>query len=152
MLQQLINNTNLTPLNTEAQNGLWTRVNRNNPEERSVIDYILTTTNIKKQVKDTYVDEKGDLRLKGKRETDHNTIITELKINTPRKKEFTIRWTTKNKEGWDKFNKEMNEMRNKKEYDPSYGKMEETITQILKRTIGQKQSGQINPVNPNRRV
>ncbi len=148
MLQQLINNTNLTPLNTEGQNGLWTRVNRNNPEERSVIDYILTTPNIKKQVKDTYVDEKGDLRLKGKKETDHNTIITELKINTPRKKEFTTRWNTKNKEGWDKFNKEMNEMATTKEYDPSYTKMEKTITQILKRTIGQKKIRTDKPKKP----
>ena len=42
-LQRIIENNSLIPISTKAQYGLWTRVNRNNIEERSVIYYIITT-------------------------------------------------------------------------------------------------------------
>ena len=37
----MINNTNLIPVNLQSKTGLWTRQNRNNPDEKSIIDYIL---------------------------------------------------------------------------------------------------------------
>ena len=40
-LQELITDTNLIPISLKADRGIWTRVNRNNPNEKSIIDYIL---------------------------------------------------------------------------------------------------------------
>ena len=37
----MINATNMEPINLAASRGMWTRVNRHNPREKSVIDYIL---------------------------------------------------------------------------------------------------------------
>ena len=59
------------------------------------------------------VDEKGQLRTKGKNESDHNTMITRIKINDPRRPTYATRWKLDNKEGWKEFNKMVNEDRTK---------------------------------------
>ena len=41
LLQELITDTNLIPISLKADRGIWTRVNRNNPNEKSIINYIL---------------------------------------------------------------------------------------------------------------
>ena len=46
LLREIINNNNLKPVNLEANHGIWTRVNRRNDAEKSVIDYILITDQI----------------------------------------------------------------------------------------------------------
>lgn len=83
LLQSIIDNNNLEAKTTKTSSGLWTRVNRTKPEEKSVIDYTITTKVIVNSIKSTTVDEEGSLRIKGKKETDHTTIITEIRINDP---------------------------------------------------------------------
>ena len=75
-------------VSTTSKNGIWTRVNRNNPEEKSIIDYIMTDYDITDQIEDIEVDEEGCMRPKGKNETDHNTIQIRLnmKVNNKKKK------------------------------------------------------------------
>ena len=75
-LQQLIHDNNLVPINLQDVNGIWTRVNRKNPEEeRSVIDYILVTQNLAENVCDVIVDEEGSYRIKGRTHSDRNTLL-----------------------------------------------------------------------------
>ena len=73
-MMEFIQNTGFIPMSIKPQHGLWTRENRHNPKEKSVIDYILTTPTISTQVNNLVIDEEGTLRLKGKNESDHNTI------------------------------------------------------------------------------
>ena len=79
------------------------------------------------------MDEEGHLRVKGKNETDHNTIITTIATNLPRKKTIIEKWNLNNKEGWENFNKEMNtreeELRNKE-----YPDLEKEVIEIMKKT------------------
>ena len=41
ILQHTLVTTDTEPLNTKAETARWTRVNRNNTEERSIIDYVI---------------------------------------------------------------------------------------------------------------
>ena len=50
------------------------------------------------------VDEEGNIKLKCKNETNHNTILVSLKMKEPRKPSFQEKWTLNNKEWWGKFN------------------------------------------------
>ena len=81
------------------------------------------------------MDDEGHLRVKGKNETDHNTIITTIATNLPRKKTIIEKWNLNNKEGWENFNKEMNtrekELRNKE-----YQDLEKEVIEIMKKTVG----------------
>ena len=78
IMMEFIQKTGLIPMSIKSQHGLWTRENRHNPKEKSVIDYILTTPTISTQVNNLAIDAEGTLRLKGKNEPDHNTITFEV--------------------------------------------------------------------------
>ena len=65
-MKKLLQKTEVIPININADQGIWTRVNRKRQEEKSIIDYILTTRGINKPIS-TIVDEEGRLRVKGKK-------------------------------------------------------------------------------------
>jgi hypothetical protein len=135
LLEKLITETKMIPVSTNAERGVWTWVNRNNPECKSVIDYILVTNELAKETTNVIVDEEGVMRLKtekGKRnETDHNTITLTLNIKQKNRKEKITKWKKGDREGWEEFNKEMNK------YHPSdYQQMDNMIREALKKTIG----------------
>ena len=136
LLREIINNNNLKPANLEANHGIWTRVNRRNDAEKSVIDYILTTDQIASNIQTIIVDEEGILRIKGKNETDHNTIMMSLKINDARKPTFEEKWMLNNEKGWKKFNKTIQEAYSKNKINTNdCQKTEKDIIKILKETI-----------------
>jgi hypothetical protein len=91
------------------------------------------------------IDEEGTLRMKGKNETDHNTITAtiETKCNNHNTKIKQIK--INNKEGWEKFNNKIGIMINNKElemekpdqYDSIMGKFLSTMKECLgEYTIG----------------
>ena len=85
------------------------------------------------------VDEEGIHRIKGKNETDHNTIMMSLRINDARKPTFEEKWMLNNKEGWKKFNKTIQEAYSKNKINTNdYQKTEKDIIKILKETIGSR--------------
>ena len=96
-MEDLINETGLIPISTNANGGIWTRKNRTKHTEKSVIDYILVDENTLKQMEEILVDEEGTHRIGGKNESDHNTIL--LTINTTMNKD-------KEKEQWEKPSEE----------------------------------------------
>ena len=79
-LENLINETGLIPISTNASRGIWTRQNRTKHTEKSVIDYILVDENTLKQMEEIIVDEEGTHRIFGKKESDHNTILLTINI------------------------------------------------------------------------
>ena len=137
ILKEIIENNNLIPANLNPNHGIWTRVNRSKTEERSVIDYIMITQQISRYIKMITVDEEGNLRIKGKNETDHNTIIMSIKINDPRKPSFQEKWKLNNKEGWGKFNEAIKQAySNNRIKTDNYQEAEKEIKSIMKNTVG----------------
>ena len=136
-LQRIIDNNSLIPISTKAHFGLWTRVNRNNTEERSVIDYIITTEAKERNTTSLTIDEEGTLRIKGKKESDHNTILMAIKVNNPRKREYITNWKLDNKEGWNQFNKKIKEENNQSELSKQdYADTERIIIKTMEETVG----------------
>ena len=73
--------TDMTTVNGKSKTGKWTRVNRNNTTEKSIIDYIIIHSSKTDHVKKVEIDEQGTLRLKNKgKESDHNTITMEIEM------------------------------------------------------------------------
>ena len=70
LLKEIIENNNLITASLNSNSGNWTRVNRKKTDEKSVIDYILTTPGMAKSIQMLIIDEEGHLRVKGKHETD----------------------------------------------------------------------------------
>lgn len=102
-----------------------------------MIDYILTSPEIENAITSIIIDEEGAHRIKSKKESDHNTILMTIKINTPRMPQYTERWKLNNKEGWKEFNKKMeDEIINKNVENMSYEEAENTIRRLMTTTIG----------------
>ena len=84
-----------------------------------------------------YSGWRGTVQSQGENETDHNTIITTVTTNLPRKKTYIEKWNLANEEGWDKFNKEMNRMREELS-NKEYPQLESEIRETMAKTIGKK--------------
>ena len=134
ILQEIITRNNLTAASTKADLGLWTRVNRRKTSEKSVIDYILTSTNIKNNITSMIIDEEGSLRITGKNQTDHNTLLMNMKINNPRKPTYRETWKLNNREGWKEFNQEMK--KKKPSVETQYNEIESKILDTMEKTVG----------------
>ena len=106
-LEKMLSNTNTTAKSIEATTGNWTRVKRKDQNERSVIDYVIMTEKIAQTTKYLEIDEIGAHRLKGKEESDHNTMIIETAIPKSDKIEKKTMYNTKDKKKWKKFNREL---------------------------------------------
>ena len=138
-LQEMLDNTQLIPITTKADYGFYTRVNRNNPNEKSMIDYVMMSAAITKNISSTIIDEEGAHRVKSKKESDHNTILVNMKINDARKPVYLEKWKLKNKQGWEQFNEKFTNLDNKNEFHKKeYSEIEETIRSLLKQTIGKQ--------------
>ena len=111
-LEKLIKKNNLHTASLNATQGNWTRVNRKNPTERSIIDYIITNKELKESITNLTIDEKGIHRLKGKDETDHNTISLETNIECKQQTEKITVWDLNNKKGWEKYDTIQNKAKN----------------------------------------
>ena len=114
-LQEMLNNTQLIPVTTNADYGFYTRVNRNEPSEKSAIDYILMSAPIIKIISSTIIDEEIAHRVKSNKESNHNTIMVNLKINDARKPEYVEKWKLDNKDGLAQFNAKFTTMDTKNE-------------------------------------
>ena len=135
LLTQLIEDTNTQTPTTSTETIHWTRENRNNPNEKSIIDYVITDTNIAKQISEIKIDDTGLLTLRGKKETDHNTITLTLKRQTTKPKDQPIKiWADGSPEAWKAFNTKLNTLA--KQGIPDYTTLENTILKSLTQDIG----------------
>ena len=149
ILQEMLDNTLLVPASTKADYGFYTRVNRNDTKEKSMIDYILTTNPIATNISSLIIDEEGQHRVKSKKESDHNTILANVKINEPRRAEFIVKWKLDNPDGWTKFNSIMENMANSREnHTIEYEELEKTIRKTLRETIEKQKIRTDKPQKP----
>ena len=149
MLQQLIENTGLITVSTNPDIGMWTRANRKKETEKSIIDYTLATPTMVSNKVVMVIDKTGELRVKGKNESDHNTMIMMVQINKPRKPTYIEPWKLNNEDGWIRFNEEIRSIqKNKPETLRNYSEFEKTITETLKNTIGKQKIRTDKPHKP----
>ena len=133
-MQDMINNTNMVAKSLSSTIGNWTRVKRKDPTERSIIDYVLMSEEISNSTKSIEIDEIGMHRLKGKEESDHNTITIETSI--PRSIRNTKRtiYNLKDKKKWKQFNHRLHD---KYQTQPpeNYGEFETIIKDSMESTF-----------------
>ena len=107
VLLDVIKNHNLTVMNgTSKCNGRITRQNTANGDEFSAIDLILANGTVEKWITEMTIDEDGLLKVKGKKETDHNTISVKINIENVEKvrPEKNIGWNLRaSHEKWKQF-------------------------------------------------
>ena len=136
-LKNLIDMNKLETVTIKPDTTKWTRQNRNNTEEKSVIDYIITTPKTAMTTTETIVDEEGAYRIKGNKESDHNTLLMEFNLNIPKEKRKIKRWKINNKEGWHKYNQMLEEKCNNMKPN-SQEELQEIMKDVMKQTIGQR--------------
>merc|ERR1712228_742606 len=112
-LLNLISNTGLSILNKSKKcEGTITRKNAKNENEISAIDFILASDEIEKWTSKIMIDEDGLYKISGKNDTDHNSIILNIKIpdiDTIKRARTTI-WNLKaSNEKWEQFAQKLKE-------------------------------------------
>lgn len=133
-LANLIQQTNLIPITTHNKYINWTRENRHNQNEKSIIDYILISPELKPDIKNLNIDNTTHI-LKGKSTTDHNTITMKLNIKHKPKNQTIHKWNLNNKQGWIDFNTQIQTNLNKHK-NPSYQQFQNSLHETLNNTIG----------------
>ena len=135
-LQKLIDSNKLDPVTTRPDVVRWTRQHRNNPEEKSIIDYVLLSSKISHNVEEIIVDEEGLYRIKGRKETDHNTILIEVNLKVIKERKKITKWRGGSNENWRKYNKLLKEHTQAK-IPQNQEELQEIIKKSLKQTVGQ---------------
>ena len=97
--------------------------------------FSICSNQLAERIKDTNVDDTGNLILTGKKPTDHNTITftTPKTAKTTRPIHSKI-WAPGNKDKWTKYNKEMETLH--KNQDLNYDNLEKHITRTLQKETG----------------
>ena len=112
LLNQVFDNQCLTVMNKNAKCvGCITRKNTKNPNEISAIDFVVATDEAEKWLKRVTIDEKGLMKIKGKNETDHNTIQIDLEVTNAdyAKPTKQTTWNLRaSEEKWNEFNTQLN--------------------------------------------
>ena len=140
LLQEFTKQTNTKIINSmDNHQGSWTRENRKNSNEKSIIDYIIISQPLEGSIIESATDNSNIYQIEGMNPTDHNvitaTINTELKSN----KKTIKRWKTGKKEDWAKFNEEIQKGWCKlNEKQRNYTNLQAEITKCMEKTIGSR--------------
>ena len=106
-LLDIVKKHRLTVMNcTDKCEGRITRQNTANKDEVSAIDYIIANETVEKWITGMIIDEDGLIKVKGKKESDHNTISIKIEIqNIDKIKPIkNIGWNLKApEEKWNQF-------------------------------------------------
>ena len=87
LLEEVFDNHDLTIMNkSDKCIGKVTRQNTKQSTEKSAIDFVVTDSEIEKWINSMKIDEDGLLKISGKNDTDHNTIVVDLTISKFEKK------------------------------------------------------------------
>ena len=100
--QQMLETTNTTPCSITMTEPQWTRINRKNPNEKAILDYVVADNESDKQISNIEIDTEGTYRLRNNNaiETDHETIIITTKIEQEITTEKHKTWNMKDQQGW----------------------------------------------------
>jgi hypothetical protein len=138
-LQELIEVSQMQVITLENENGQWTRVNRANPSEKSVIDYVLTDGRTKSEIENVVVDQECQYVLKGEngKMSDHNSILFTLNTNLKEEDKKKIVWKKGDRTKWQNVNKGIVDGWNKVK-EKTYSNFEEIVKSCMLKYIGKK--------------
>ena len=104
-------------------------------------DFLVSSHIHQRIIENIEIDELGTLRIKGKNDTDHNTITATILTECSNPHSITKIIKINNKEGWDKFKNKIKEMIQNKEIqvncDTEYEQIIETIKRTMKESLGE---------------
>ena len=110
-LLHVFEENNLEVVNlSEKCKGKVTRKNTTNTNEFSAIDFVVTSQDAFGWIQEMIVDEEGHMKIKGKSETDHNTILLKMNISdTDQARKLKIAdWNLRaGPEKWEQFESEI---------------------------------------------
>ena len=92
--------------------GKWTRINTNNQNQKSILDYVICTSPLKHYIQKMIINEEKNYRLKG---SDHNTIMLTINKRLNQKNKLNEIWKSNEKTDWKKYEEKLKtELRNYK--------------------------------------
>ena len=104
-LLKTIEENNLTIMNKSSKcKGKITRMNTQKETEFSAIDFVIATETMERWIKEILIDKDGLHKLKGRNETDHNTIIIGLELTNVEKTKVPKRTTWNMRASEEKWN------------------------------------------------
>ena len=149
LLLDIFKKHGLTVMNsTDKCAGRITRQNTANSEELSAIDFVIVNSTVEKWISEMIIDEDGLFKVKGKKETDHNTILLKMSINNierikPMKK---VGWNLRApEEKWKEFEESLKRrqekatdiiMNNSMNIDEKYNKWFRELDNAARESIG----------------
>ena len=149
LLEKVFEEHELTILNkSDKCKGKVTRENTKNMNEKSAIDFVVSTKEISRSLISMEIDEEGIYKIRGNKNTDHNTIIINIEINKIDKPRAIkhITWRLNAPESsWTKFNTELGELEKtivnlfktpNKSINELYSKWLQLVEHAARRTIG----------------
>ena len=138
LLEEFLKQTNTTATNTlPVHTGTWTRENRNNNNEKSVIDYIIISNNLINKITESTTDDTSIFPIEGKHRTDHNIITTTINIQEQLISKTIKRWKKGSTQDWENYNKELKNIWDKTTpSDRTYNTLENAIIKSLESTVG----------------
>ena len=137
-LKEMILQTNMTVVNELPHHeGTWTRINTKDHNQKSVIDYIIITDNMRTMITQSATDTEGTYQIKGINPTDHHIINMKMNLNVQIKKSITKQWRTGTPEQWKQYNLYVQKtMKQEKPTSIDNTTLTKTIIQGLMETIG----------------
>ena len=149
LLKQVFAQTGLIVMNNTSKcEGRITRKKNNNENEYSAIDFILASDSVEKWIEKALIDEDGLFKIKGKKESDHNTICIHLTIPELDKSinSKQVGWNIRApEEKWEAFKHELDIRqqniiqiitKENEEIDKTYSKVCKEIDDAARITIG----------------
>ena len=135
-LQSLIDRNRMEAINRlETHTGTWTRINTQNPDEKSIIDYIIVTQPVTELITESETDTNMMYKIAGKNPTDHRAITATIAINRENQKQYIRRWKKGTTQQWEAFNKKLQDETHNTD-DNRYTKYHRTLLQTLKTEVG----------------
>ena len=134
ILKQIVEETDMTILNINDKTIKWTRENRNNNREKSIIDYVLCNKPMQPNIKDLTIDDTGTLTIRGTKPSDHNTIsLTVQRTQQKCKSQTRKKWAPGNTTSWQDFNKKLEKLQHK---CADYNTLEKAVLESLHNDVG----------------
>ena len=116
LLLQVAKDSCLTIMNkSEKCHGKVTRQDSKHPEKRSAIDFVFASPVLEKSIIEMKIDEDGMFRLKGKNETDHNSIMLKIELTTAHEKsqKRKVQWRLNAPtEKWEEYRRTLTSLQN----------------------------------------
>ena len=134
LLEEVLDDLQLSAITTKSNLGTWTRVPWNKKEPNSTIDYIIIKKGDEQLVTEIIVDETEALKIQGVNKSDHNTMCLTLQIKHTEATTKVTRWKINNEDGWTEFNKEVQKIETRD--TKNYSHIEAKIKIMLEKTIG----------------